>query len=273
LIAIGKLALWVSAAALGIYLALLVALFCFQRSFFYPAPATIVTRPEAGFEDIRIVTSDGLKLRAFYRPARAGLPTLVFFHGNASDLEAGEYATRSLVAQGYGVMLPEYRGYGGNPGAPDEQGLYRDGEAALAWLAARDMPPGRTVAIGNSLGSGVATEMASRHRLAGLALISGFASLDRVAREHYPFVPARLLVLDRYDNLAKFPAITCPILLLHGTADTVVSAGNSEALARAQPAARLQLIPGAGHELAFTDMAQRAVLQWLARIGKARPPV
>lgn len=267
MIAIGKFVLWAGGAALLIYLLILAGLFCFQRSFFYPAPRTVIARPEAGFEDIRIVTIDGLKLRAFYRPARAGLPTLIFFHGNASDLAAGEYATRGLVAQGYGVMLPEYRGYGGNPGSPDEQGLYRDGEAALSWLAAKGVPSGRVVAIGNSLGSGVATEMAARHRLAGLVLISGFASLDRVALEHYPFVPARLLMLDRYDNLAKLPAIACPILLLHGTADTVVSAANSEALAKAQPAARLQLVPGAGHELAFLDVAQLRVLQWLRSNG------
>lgn len=262
MIAIGKFALWAGGAALFIYLALLVALFCFQRNVIYPAPKTVVVR-SVGFKDVRIVTADGLKLRAFYRPARAGLPILVFFHGNASDLEGGEYATRSLAAQGYGVMLPEYRGYGGNPGSPDEQGLYRDGEAALAWLAARGVPSNRIVAIGNSLGSGVATEMASRHRLAGLVLVSGFASLDRVALEHYPFVPARLLMLDRYDNLAKIPAIACPILLLHGTADTVVSVANSEALARAQPAATLQRVPGAGHELAFIDVAQLQILQWL----------
>jgi uncharacterized protein len=263
MIAIGKVALWFGGAGLFIYLALLVALFCFQRSFVYPAPKTVIARPEAGFEDIRITTADGLKLRAFYRPARAGLPTLIFFHGNASDLQAGEYATRSLAAHGYGVMLSEYRGYGGNPGSPDEPGLYRDGEAALAWLAARGVPSGRIVAIGNSLGSGVATEMASRHRLAGLVLISGFASLDRVAAEHYPFVPARLLMLDRYDNLAKLQAIACPILLMHGTDDTVVSVANSEALARAHPAATLQLVPGAGHELAFIDVAQLRILQWL----------
>ncbi len=133
----------------------------------------------------------------------------------------------------------------------------------MTWLAAKGVPLGRVVAIGNSLGSGVATELASRHRLAGLALISGFASFDRVAHEHYPYVPTRLLVLDRYDNLAKLSAIACPILLLHGTTDTVASVDNSKALARAQPAATLLIVPGAGHELAFLDVAQFRILQWL----------
>jgi pimeloyl-ACP methyl ester carboxylesterase len=263
LIAIGKAALRVAAAVLFLYLVLVGTLFWFQRDFFYPAPETIPTRPEPGFDDIRIRTSDGLVLRAFHHPARAGLPTLLFFHGNASDLDGSEYATRLLVAQGYGVLAPEYRGYGGNPGSPDEQGLYRDGEAALAWLAAKGVPASDVVAIGNSLGSGVATEMASRHHLAGLVLISGFASLPRVSREHYPFVPAGLLVLDRYDNFAKIAAIHSPILLLHGTSDTVASADNSRAMVKAQPSAQLILVPGVGHELAFLDLSQSKILAWL----------
>ncbi|MDB5705737.1 MAG: hypothetical protein JWN66_2853 [Sphingomonas bacterium] len=263
MIAIGKAAFGVIATLLFIYLVLVGALFWFQRDFFYPAPKTIPTRPEPGFDDIRIRTSDGLLLRAFHHPARAGLPTLVFFHGNASDLDGSEYATRMFAAQGYGVLAPEYRGYGGNPGSPDEQGLYRDGDTALAWLTAKGVSASEVVAIGNSLGSGVATEMASRHHLAGLVLISGFASLPRVAREHYPFVPAGLLVLDRYDNVAKLPSISCPILLLHGTSDTVASADNSRALAKAQPGAQLYLVPGVGHELAFLDLSQSTILAWL----------
>ena len=266
MIAIGKVALWGVGAALLVYLALLGTLFWFQRDFFYPAPKEIPARP-AGYEDVRIATADGLTLRAFYRPARPGLPTLIFFHGNGSDIAGSDHATRALAVQGYGVLLPEYRGYGGNPGSPDEPGLYRDGEAALEWLAEKGVAQNRVVAIGNSLGSGVATEMAARHHLAGLVLISGFASLSGVVREHYPFVPARLLVRDRYDNLAKLPAVTCPILLLHGTVDTVVPADNSQALAKVQPAAELHLIPGVGHELAFLGIAQFRLLQWLRSNG------
>ncbi|MEO9133133.1 MAG: alpha/beta hydrolase [Sphingomonas sp.] len=255
-----------------LYLALLSGLFLFQRSLLYPMPTTIPARP-AGFDDVRIETNDGLKLRAFYRPAKPGLPTLLFFHGNGSDIEGSAYATRWLVAQGYGALLPEYSGYGGNPGAPNEQGLYRDGEAGMAWLATKGISAERIVVIGNSLGSGVATEIATRHRIGGLVLVSGFASLVRVAGDQYPFAPTNLLVFDRYDNVTKFPTITRPILLVQGTADTLVSVAHARALAAANPSATLELVPGMGHELAYRDVSQARILAWLrsGAVTDARP--
>lgn len=263
-----KIVLIIVGAALLLYVALVGGLFLFQRSLLYPAPKTIAPRP-AGFDDVRIETGDGLKLRAFYRPAKPGLPTLLFFHGNGSDLEGSIYATRFLVAQGYGVLLPEYRGYGGNPGSPSEQGLYRDGEASLAWLVAKGIAADRIVVIGNSLGSGPATDIAARHRIGGLVLVSGFASLVRVAGEQYPFAPTNLLLLDRYNNVGKFPAISCPILLLQGTADRLVPLAHARVLAGANPSAKLELVPGVGHDLAFRDVSQAMILRWL-RSGAPR---
>jgi fermentation-respiration switch protein FrsA (DUF1100 family) len=264
---IGKIALGISAAALLLYLLALALLFFFQRDILYPAPAAIPARPGAGFADIRIVTDDGLHLRAFYHPAKPGMPTLLFFHGNGSGLADSEQAMHAFAPRGYGVLLSEYRGYGGNTGSPTEQGLYRDGDAAFVWLAQHDIAPGRVVIIGNSLGSGVATEMAARHHPAALVLISGFASMAGVAQSHYPFVPAGLLLRDRYDNAAKLRSVSSPILLLHGTADTLVPASNAQALARAKPMATLVLVPGVGHELAFLDVSQARILEWLGSIG------
>jgi pimeloyl-ACP methyl ester carboxylesterase len=265
-----RLVVGVVVAAFLLYVLAVGGLFVFQRDFFYPAPGAIPA-VATGFEDVRIKTDDGLLLRGFYRPAKPGLRTLLFFHGNGSSLSGSVYATRLLAAQGYGLLLPEYRGYGGNPGSPSEQGLYRDGEAGLAWLAARGIQSDRVVIIGNSMGSGIATEIAARHKVGGLALVSGFASLVRVAGEHFPFVPTSLLVRDRYDNVGKLGSITCPILLLHGTADRTVPVGNAIALAKAQPAAKLELVPGAGHELIGLDVGQAKILAWL-RFDIARIP-
>jgi pimeloyl-ACP methyl ester carboxylesterase len=137
----------------------------------------------------------------------------------------------------------------------------------MAWLATKGIGAERIIVIGNSLGSGTATEIAARHRIDGLVLVSGFASLVRVAGDHYPYVPTSLLVLDRYDNVAKLPSVTCPILLLQGTADTLVSVAHARALAGANPSARLELVPHMGHDLAFRDVSQAMILAWLGSGG------
>ncbi|CAN5331617.1 hypothetical protein BH09PSE4_BH09PSE4_06440 [soil metagenome] len=263
-----KIALGIGAAALLLYLAVLAALYWNQRSFIYPAPANhsaAATPAERGAIDVRIATEDGLDLRAIYRPAPPGRPTVIFFHGNGDSLAGSQEATRGIASAGYGVLLPEYRGYGGNRGSPSEEGLYRDGRAALRWLASQGVRPEQTVLIGNSLGSGVATEMALQRRVGGLILISGFTSLADVVGLHLPFVPARWLVKDRYDNLGKIPKVACPILILHGTSDTVIPVRLGKELAGAASVASLELIPDRGHELAYARESQARIVLWLRR--------
>lgn len=255
-----SLALRLAGVALaGVLLALLL-LFLIQRRLIYPAPAHPGPVTAAGFEAVTLTAADGLRLAALYRPAAPGRPTLVFFHGNGDSLRGSLIATAGFV--GHGLLLPEYRGYGGNPGSPDEAGLYADGEAALAWLAARGVGPARTVLIGNSLGSGVATELAARHRVAGLVIVSGFTSLPAAAAGAFG-LPIGALVRDRFDNAAKLPRVTAPVLVLHGDADRVIAVAHGRALG-----ARVgyREFPGVGHELAYRPEAQAAITAWLSGI-------
>ncbi|MES2058292.1 MAG: alpha/beta fold hydrolase [Pseudomonadota bacterium] len=266
--------LWLLGGMLALYLLVMGAFYIFQRAFYYPAPGaglTLADGPGPGFQDMSLTTSDGLVLRAFYHPARPGRPTLVFFHGNGGDLTGSEMATRAFAEQGYGVLLPEYRGYGGNPGTPNEQDLYRDGAAGLYWLENNRMPIGDIVLIGNSLGSGIATELAKRKKVGGLILVSGFVSLPHVVAQHYPYIPT-FLVRDRYDNRAKIGRVSAPILLYHGTADTVVPVSNSRVLKKAQPAATFALERGAGHDLMFSPVATRRISAWLRDTFPVPPP-
>lgn len=145
--------------ALIAYLAVLAALFVGQRSLIYPAPQERHA-PATGFAEVTLTTSDGLALQAHWRAPDAGRATVVWFHGNGGSLAGAEAETAQFAASGYGVLLVEYRGYGGNQGAPSEQGLYRDGRAAMAFLAARGVTPARAIIGGHSLGTGTATEMA-----------------------------------------------------------------------------------------------------------------
>lgn len=260
-----RLVLGVLGGVLLAYAIILPALYFSQRSLIFPAPASFPDLPQ-GYGAVRLRTSDGLELATAYRPAQLGKPVLVFFHGNGDNWTGGARALDALAKAGYGVLLPEYRGYGTNPGEPNEQGFYRDGRAALAWLAAHEIKPGRTVLIGNSIGSGVATQLASESSPAALVLISPFSSLPDVAAEKFRWLPVRWLVRDRFDNAAKLGTVKAPVLVLHGTADTMIPPEHAQRLAVANPRARLELLPGFDHDLAYAPAAQQASLQWLEAV-------
>ncbi len=254
--------------ALSLLLLLIVAtalLYTQQRRLIFPAPAQYPEAPPPGFQRVFTQTKDGLRLVAFYRPAAAGKRTILFFHGNGDNLLGAIQATRGPAANGNGLLLAEYRGYGGNPGSPGEAGLYRDGEAAMRWLATEGIAARDVIVVGNSIGSGPATEMALRHDVAALILVSGFSSLLDVVGEAMPFVP-RALVRDRFDNAGKLARVKAPVFLMHGDADTLVKPANLARLQRARPDATVALVAGAGHELAYSAAAQAILKQWVAEI-------
>lgn len=250
-------------AFLALAYALVVVLLYFaQTSLIYPAPR-VIGAPTGGFEQIAYETSDGLRLEAGYRAAAPGFPTILYFHGNGADWVSSVVATDRLVPAGYGVLAAEYRGYRGNPGRPSEEGLYRDGRAALGFLASKGVEPRNTVIIGNSIGSGVATQMAREIEPRALVLISPFASLSSLVAEKIRWLPTRLLLCDRYDNQGKITGVAAPVLILHGDADTLISPEHSRRLKTARPEAELRIFAGKGHDLAWDEGAEEAVLQFL----------
>ncbi len=218
----------------------------------------------AGMLVVSYGTSDGLVLGGWYRPARAGLQTLVYFHGNAGHLGDRLILVQPYLDAGYGVLLAGYRGYGGNPGRPGEEGFYADGRAALAWLAANGVAPSRTVLFGESLGTGVAVQMAVEYRIAGLVLQSPFTSVVDVGQDKVPWLPVSLLMTDRFDSLSKISRITAPLLLIHGEADRVVPIHLGRRLFEAAPEPKTaQFVPGAGHNDLHRFGAGEAVLEFL----------
>jgi fermentation-respiration switch protein FrsA (DUF1100 family) len=256
--------LLVGAAVLaGLYLAVLGALYAVQRSMIFPAP----DRPwpvAEGFETVRFHTVDGLELKALYRPAAPGMATIVFFHGNGDSLSGSLVATEDYAAAGYGLLLHEYRGYAGNPGTPDEAGLYADGRAARAWLAGQGVPEPRQVLIGYSLGTGVVTQLALERPPSALVLIAPYTSIPAVVNYRFGgLVPASLLVRDRFDSAAKLGRIRTPILILHDRNDSSIPVNHGEQLARLAPGATLQLFSGHDHLIGFAPEAQEAGVEWL----------
>src|SRR3954462_15414343 len=148
---------------IGLYALMVGALYVLQRPMIFradmsPAPPDLHNVP--GFQEVSHRTEDGLDLRALFRPAAPGTLTLVYFHGNADGLTGSLQVTERLAAKGYGLLLVGYRGYDGNPGSPTESGLYADGRSAMRWLSDHGVAISDTILVGNSLGSGPATEMA-----------------------------------------------------------------------------------------------------------------
>ncbi len=212
-------------------------------SLVYPAPTHAPPAP-ADAALVRAVASDGVAVRALL--LGRGAPTLVVhFHGNGVVAEDRIALARGFVAVGLDVMLVEYRGYGGSAdaGKPSEAGLYADAEAALGAAP----PHARVVLWGWSLGTGVATEMAARGHGDALVLEAPFTALRDVPAIVFPRAIVDAFVPDRYDNAAKAPRVTQPVLVLHGTADRLVPFVMGEHLASVFPRAELVSLTGAGH--------------------------
>lgn len=255
------------------YGTILVIMITFQRSFIYFPDRATPTPAASGLPEIRPVTlktADGLSLRAWYQPAEGEKPTVVLFHGNAGHFGHRAFKVRPLLAGGYGVLLFSYRGYGGNPGSPSEQGLYRDGRAALDFLVSENVQPERTVLYGESLGSAVAVELAAGTAFAGVILESPFTSMADVARFHYAlFVPTKRLVRDKFDSLGKIGRLKAPLLVLHGERDEVVPQAHGQALLEAAPSPkRGRWFAGAGHNDLYEFGAAEAVSEFLGTLGQ-----
>jgi pimeloyl-ACP methyl ester carboxylesterase len=212
-----------------------------------PPAATVVP----GARDVVLDTSDGLRLGAWLlepaQPAR-GIAVLVA-PGNAGSRLGRVPLARALADAGLTVLLTDYRGYGGNPGEPTQQGLARDVRAARGYLAgAAGISPSRIIYYGESLGAAVVTELAAAHPPAGLVLRSPFVDLAAVGRHHYPMLPVRALLRDRYPVADLIGQVTAPTVVIYGTADSVVPPQQSRAVAaRAHGPVRLIAVENADH--------------------------
>lgn len=252
-----------------VVIGVLVVAWSLQRRLIYlPAGAPPpVEQTLPGGEAVTLHTADGLDLDAWFVPA--GPTAVAVFPGNAGNRAARAPLARALAAEGLSVLLVDYRGYGGNPGSPSEEGLRADARAAADWLAAHPELE-RVVYLGESLGGGVATGLATERPPSALVLRSPFSSLGAVARQHYAFVPDWLL-RDRFPVREQIGEVEVPTLVVAGEADGIVPAELSrEVHAAAAGPKRLVTVPEAGHnDRALLDGARfiGAVVDFLREHG------
>ena len=214
-------------ASVALYVAGITALWAFQRDLMYfPDGAPLVAPSSyemlAGVQEVSLTTADGLELAAWYAPAPSSRPTVVMFHGNHGSLRHERYRLKHFKDAQVGVLLLAYRGYSGNAGTPNEDGLYADARAALDWLEHSGVASTSIVLYGISLGTGVATKMAAEREFAAVVLESPYTSTVDVAAWRFPMVPVAWLMEDRFESLGRIGSINEPLLVMHGDRDSVI---------------------------------------------------
>ena len=242
-------------AALGSVVLLVLLFFLlrvFARSIIFPRPHVPMPSeselanqsPNARlvpYEAAEGISSKGIVVRA----SRGSDAQVLYFHGNAESAAQNRPLADELAREGIDTFLAEYRGYSGLPGRPTEAGLNEDAVAALEAFRGSGSPQ-PLILVGRSLGTGVAVELARRNPPHLLILVSPYTSLVDMGRSLAgPLAPA--LVPDRFDNLSKIPALTCPVVIIHGTADEVVPFEMGRRLAAAGRSVRFIPLEGRSH--------------------------
>jgi uncharacterized protein len=181
------------------------------------------------FEDVFIPVEHGERVNAWYFPAsKTSSPVILVCHGNAGNISHRLDLASLLLEAGAGVLLLEYRGYGRSDGKPGVENTYRDAQAAYDWLTGQGVPGTSIIGFGESLGGGVATELAVREKLGGLILQSTFTSMTELGAELFPWLPVRLISTIKYTTRAKLPRVRVPVLILHSRRDDLIAFHHAE---------------------------------------------
>jgi fermentation-respiration switch protein FrsA (DUF1100 family) len=256
----------IAVIALLLYAAAAAALFAFQRSLIFSGDKTDLEPSQVGLPEAsvhRLRTADGVPLVA-WSVRGTGRYLAIYFHGNGASLPGRAQRISDLRRLGFSVLAIDYRGYGGSGGSPSEQGLREDADAAYALAGQLGFAPQRIVLYGESLGSGVALELASRKAVAGLILDAPFSSLADVAADRYWMFPVRLLMRDPFRSDLAILHVRAPVLVLHGTDDHVVPIRYGKRLSElGGNNVTFVAVEGAGHVVLGRRAVQARVMDWV----------
>ena len=210
------------------YILLVIVVFFFQRNLLYhPSVDNYikdqdVTEPTE-IEKVKITTRDNIDLLGwFYNRDIQKFKTILFFHGNAGSLKNRTYKLNHIKDLKVNFLIFAWRGFNGNKGKPSEIGLYKDAESAIRWLKMKGINEKDIILYGESLGTGVAVEIAQNKNYAGIILESPFTSMTNMGKKYYPFFPVNLLLKDKFESYKKINNIFVPVLIMHGKVDKIV---------------------------------------------------
>jgi Hydrolases of the alpha/beta superfamily len=259
-----------------VYVLLLIGSYFLQRHLTY-FPDPLRTLPASlgliGVEERVIVTPDGDRVIAWWGKARPGMTTLLYFHGNAGSLAARSDRMARYLGRGIGVFMMTYRGYGGSTGKPSERSNVADAKLAYDTLVGAGVAPADIILYGESLGSGIAMQVAVEKEVGGVILDAPYTSLVDVAEVHYPYLPSRIFMTDRYDTMKYLPRLAAPLLIVHGKDDYVVPVEMGLRVhAKAPEPKEIVVLPVAGHSDHPSFGSSEAIYDWIERLRSGRLP-
>ncbi|HWB44776.1 MAG TPA: alpha/beta hydrolase [Hyphomicrobiaceae bacterium] len=258
----------------ALYIAICIFGYWGQRALVYHPDRQRITPARAGLTGVEervLKTPDGERLVAWYGKAKPGQPTLLYFHGNGGGLVDRVPRIERFMEAGYGIFMMAYRGYSGSSGAPTEAANVADAKLAFDTLVADGVPVQRIILYGESLGTGVATQVAVARPAGGLILDAPYTSIADVGAASYPFLPVRLVLVDRYDTQRYIRDVHMPLLILNGEKDNVIPPVMGRKLYElANEPKRLVTFPNGGHSDLYINgnTALDSVRAWIAHLPK-----
>tara|TARA_B100000029_G_scaffold206501_1_gene204267 strand:- start:703 stop:1539 length:837 start_codon:yes stop_codon:yes gene_type:complete len=208
-----------------IYFFILITTYLFQRNLLYHPSENNYSgdQLQVSVEKVKIKTSDNIELLSwFHNKNISKYKTILFFHGNAGSLENRIHKINHFKDMKVNFLIVAWRGFSGNKGKPTEQGLYEDARSAINWLKTKGINEKNIIIYGESLGTGIATEVSQNKNFAGIILESPFTSMVDAGKNQYPYLPVRILLKDKYESDKKLKNIRIPILIMHGKIDNIV---------------------------------------------------
>ena len=214
----------VSSVVLAYFIIILFVYFYQRNLLYHPSENNYLNdKITFNYEEIFIETKKKIKLKSwFIKKDLNKFKTILIFHGNAGNLFNRVYKLNELNKLDVNILLISWRGFSGNKGKPTEKNLYYDAEEAVKWLNNRGVISKNIILYGESLGTGVATELGTSNAFGGIILESPFTSIANAAKIYYPYLPVNIILKDRYDSIGKIKNITIPILIMHGKKDNIV---------------------------------------------------
>ncbi len=236
--------------AIIIYCVVMTLMYVFQRKLMYFPDKTLLAPVAYNVEaEVRtLITADNARLVAWEMPAAEGMPTILHMHGNAGNISYRSPVYNAFHAAGYGVLALEWRGYGVSTEIPSEEGFYTDARTAIEYLKEQGLAESDIILYGESIGTGVAVQMATEIDSQAVILEAPFTSLWKRAQEIHWYMPVKYLVKDRYDNLAKIDQVKAPLIIFHNEVDRIVPSHHGKALYEAaNDPKKLEIVDAHGH--------------------------